>query len=819
MRKITPKIDLVDEVISYGVKKGVIHLNTSGRGQSESALILDEDTKSSVTNFGSCSYLGLEFDERLRQGAINAINKFGTQFSSSRAYVSISYYEELEALFNTIFNAYSVVTPTSTLGHIGAIPILVNDDDAVILDHQVHTSVHTAVNLVKARGVYTELVRHNKLDMLEERIKVLRQKHNKIWYMVDGVYSMYGDVTPVKDVYALMEKYPELHYYVDDAHGMSCFGKHGRGYVLSQEPMHERMVLVTSLAKAFATGGGVAVFPTKELARRFRTCATTLVTSGPMQPSGLGAAIASAKIHLTSEITEMQGQLYENIKFTNLAIRKYGLPLIAESPAPIFFIGASLPKIGYEIISRMLSDGYYLNIGTFPAVPIKNTGVRFTVTRLHTFKEIENMVAALAYHHAEVLKEENFPISKVYQAFKMKEPVEQKIQEVIVEIEKSSTLQVEHVNSIKEVNKEEWNALLGNRGSFDWEGLKFLEESFVDNASRENNWLFDYLIIRDDLNKPVLATFLTTTIWKDDMLAPEAVSLQVEAKRKVLKDDYYLTSKIVSVGSLLTEGEHIYIDRTSPYWKEAMNILLEKMARLQEKNKASGTLIRDWKQGDDEMDNFLMDNGYFKLGMPATHVVDTAQWGNKDTFLATLSKKNRRHMREGVFRHEDKYEVKIVKDATSEEIEHWYMLYMNVKNRSLLLNTFALPLKAFENMAKHENWEVMTLTLKPEFDSREDRKPVVVIFSYVTSEKYNPMIMGIDYDFQEEYKCYKQALYQLVERGGKLGKKAVNLGLAASIEKQKYGAKPLEIVAYMQAQDNYSLEVVSSVNVMESATV
>ncbi len=819
MKKTTPKIDIIDEVLSYGAKKGVMHLNTVNEQLMGNKFILDKSIGKEIINFGSCSYLGLEFDERLKKGAIDAINNYGTQFSSSRAYMSPVYYEELEALFCKIFNAYAVVTPTSTLGHIGAIPVLVDDKDAIILDHQVHNSVHTAVNLVKAKGVYTELIRHNRMDILEDRIKELRQKHNRIWYMADGVYSMYGDVTPIHEIYELMNKYPELYYYVDDAHGMSCFGERGQGYALSQKPIHERMVLVTSLAKAFATGGGVVVFPTREMARKFRTCGSTVVTSGPMQPSGLGAAIASAKIHLTSNIGDLQEQLNENIKFTNMAIKKFNLPLIAESKTPIFFIGASLPKIGYNIISRMLGEGFYVNAGIFPGVPIKNTGIRFTITKLHTFKQIENMVSALAYHHAEALKEENFPLSKIYQAFKMKEPIEQKIENAIVADEKKSMLNSFETNSITNINKQEWDNLLGNRGSYNWDGIKFLEESFTNNTEPENNWEFDYIVIKDALNKPVLATFLTTSIWKDDMMAPEGVSLQVESKRKALKDPYYLTSKIVSMGSLLTEGEHLYIDRTSPYWKEAMNILLEKIAQLQEKYNAASTLLRDLKQGDEEMDAFLMDNGYFKTSMPTNHIVDSLTWSDELEFLEGLSTRARKNVRQEVIRYLDNYEVRIVKnDASQLEIKHWYDLYMNVKSKSLLLNTFDLPYKLFTNMAINNNWEIMTLTLKSNYDTRAERKPVVVVFSYVTNEKYNPMIIGIDYSFQAKYKCYKQALYQLIIRARELGKKAVNLGFSASIEKQKYGAKVIDTVAYMQARDNYSLEVLSSMNVMEVAT-
>src|SRR6185312_3354095 len=194
-----------------------------------------------VLNFGSCSYLGLEFDSRIKAGATEAIEKYGTQFSESRAYASLGLYKELENLLEKVFEAYCVITPTTTLGHIANIPVLIDDTDAIIMDQQVHNSVQTAVQIVKARGVHTELVRHNRMDLLETRIKELRSKHKKIWYMADGIYSMFGDCSPVDEIYSLMNQYPEFYYYVDDAHGMSIHGKYGRGFVLSNHDIHPKM--------------------------------------------------------------------------------------------------------------------------------------------------------------------------------------------------------------------------------------------------------------------------------------------------------------------------------------------------------------------------------------------------------------------------------------------------------------------------------------------------------------------------------------------------------------------------------------------------
>src|SRR5690606_37928200 len=115
--------------------------------------------------------------------------------------VGITYYKEFEEKLTKIFGSPTMSMPTTTLGHISAIPVLVSPSDAVILDHQVHQSIQTAVEIVKARNTHVEIIRHNKMDVLEERIIKSSDKYDKIWYMADGVYSMFGDVTPLEEIY------------------------------------------------------------------------------------------------------------------------------------------------------------------------------------------------------------------------------------------------------------------------------------------------------------------------------------------------------------------------------------------------------------------------------------------------------------------------------------------------------------------------------------------------------------------------------------------------------------------------------------------
>ncbi len=808
MSKTNTFFETVDQIVSDGVQKGILHLYTEDLQLSGNHILLKGKK---VVNFGSCSYLGLEFDERLKNAAKLAVDNYGTQFSESRAYVSVRQYAELEGLLERIFEAHCVVTPTTTLGHIANIPVLVGDLDAVIVDHQVHSSVQTAIQLLKARGVHIELLRHNRMDLLEERVRQLRGRHRKIWYMADGIYSMFGDASPVDDVYALMDKYAELHYYVDDAHGMSIYGKHGRGSVLNNRPFHPKMVMGTSLNKAFASGGGVMVYPNAELARKVRTCGGPLITSGPMQPTALGAAVAAANIHLSDDIYEMQADLQENIRFARLMLKKYGLPVISTTGAAVFFIGVSLPKMGYNMIRRMLNAGYYLNLGIFPAVPMKNTGIRFTITRLHSFSQIESMIRTMAEEFPKALAEEGLTIQEIYKAFKLPLPEELALDKAVAAVvAQSLALKTEHYTSITQIDKSAWNTLFEGKGSFDWNGLHLLERSFTENEKPENNWHFDYLVIRDNNGQPVIATFLTTGLWKDDMLSPAAVSDQVEARR--LTDPYYLTSTVICTGSLLTEGEHIYINRLSPLWKDAMQLLFEKIYALQEKYKASNIVLRDFSGVDDELDSFFVDNGYFRIAMPDNNTVTIGNWSDRQGFVSNLSANSRVSFKKYVAKHEDKFITEIKTTSTTEELAHWYSLYLNVKEHSLALNTFTLPKKVFENIAADANWETLTLSVKDNYDFYRIEKPVCVVFCYKTAGAYIPLIIGLDYSYHKEYNTYRQALYQIMIRAKQLNYKNVYLGFSASTEKKKVGAVISPTYAYMQSKDSFNFEVLAAMN-------
>lgn len=409
-------LDIANKMIEQGRSAGIVQksvLNTESDGKT---VILEDGM---AIYFGNCSYMGLENDPRLKEAAKDAIDRHGIQFATSRSYASLSMYEEMEFLMSEIFGKPTIVAPTTTLAHLSTIPVLVSGKDAIIFDHLVHASVQNAIWMVKAGGTHVELIRHNRMDMLEDRIKELSAKHSKIWFMADGVYSMFGDAAPMKELWSLMERYENFHVYIDDAHGMSWTGKNGSGFALSQLPhFHDKMILVTSLVKGFGCSGGAIVVPDKELKQLLLNIGPSLMFSGPVMPAVMGAIIASAKIHLSDEITILQQSLAELITHFNNVSEDLHLPLIVKSENPVFFIGVGSLKNGLSIGKEMLDKGFLLNISSYPAVPYKNSGLRSIVTLHHNKQDITEMLHAFADILNNMEDQKQINRSEIHNAFK-----------------------------------------------------------------------------------------------------------------------------------------------------------------------------------------------------------------------------------------------------------------------------------------------------------------------------------------------------------------------------------------------------------------
>ncbi len=151
-----------------------------------------------------------------------------------------------------MFGGHVLVTPTTSLGHMATLPSIVESTDAVLLDHQVHASVQMAANQLRVKGCSVELIRHNNMERLEAMIERVAKTSNRIWYMADGVYSMFADFAPFEDLRALLDRHEQLYLYIDDSHGVGWAGKHGRGPALdalARPPARGRRLLAEQVLR------------------------------------------------------------------------------------------------------------------------------------------------------------------------------------------------------------------------------------------------------------------------------------------------------------------------------------------------------------------------------------------------------------------------------------------------------------------------------------------------------------------------------------------------------------------------------------------
>jgi len=357
-----------------------------------------------VANFGLCSYLGLGDDKRLKEGAFRAIERFGTSYSSSVAYTAIPLYQELKERLESMFDAHAVLAPTTTLAHFAALPVLIRPADTVLIDSVSHASVQTATQLLQANGIEMSVVSHSDVTAIETILSE-HEGRGQVWLLVDGVYSMYGDIAPAAELAVLLDRYPALHIYCDDAHGLGWDGMRGRGAYLARAGWHERLVVVAGLSKSFGATGGVIVVPDAELAEMIELVGPPLTFGGPIPPASLGAAVASADIHLSDELPQLQAELKDRIALVNRLAVDMGLPFATLDPTPIWYLEIGDYDRAAGLCVAMREAGFFVNGSAFPVVPYGHAGVRFTVTLYNSPEQIEAMLTALSELSLEVVGE------------------------------------------------------------------------------------------------------------------------------------------------------------------------------------------------------------------------------------------------------------------------------------------------------------------------------------------------------------------------------------------------------------------------------
>ena len=390
----------LEATMARGRSAGVTQLRAAALGRDGRTVTLDDGRD--VCSFATCSYLGLERDPRLAAGAIDAVQRHGVAFSASRCFVTSPLYAEADALLEQIFGRPVVLAGSTTLVHAAALPILLDRRDVVLHDAQVHHSVQTALASLGPRGPRREVVAHADLEVLEGAIRAaIEGGARRVWYCADGVYSMFGDRLDTAGLAALMERYPALHAYLDDAHGMSWCGTRGAGTLVDAPLPRERTVIATSLSKGFGCAGGLVAVPDRLTKERIENLGPSLMFSIQLPPPVLGAICASARLHLEPELIEHQRELAALMAASREVFHDHPLlgPRAARvdgPPTPVQYLVLGGNDAVLETSSALIDRGFLVNPVAFPAVPRHAGGLRLTLTRAHRLEDVRALADAIA---------------------------------------------------------------------------------------------------------------------------------------------------------------------------------------------------------------------------------------------------------------------------------------------------------------------------------------------------------------------------------------------------------------------------------------
>jgi 7-keto-8-aminopelargonate synthetase-like enzyme len=370
-----------DETAKHGLSSIVASLGKDG--------FLETGDGHRFKNLSCCSYLDLDSHPKILQGGIDALTKYGVlDHCISRIRIQIPALLELEESLSGLFDSQVITAISASAATAGILPILASghftDGHKPVMVFDKHC--HFSMNLFKPVCADETMVLtspHNGLDFLEETCK----KYDNVAYVCDGTYSM-GGHAPVKELLELQDKYG-LFLYFDDSHSLSIVGEKGQGYIRSSiDSLSDKTIIVATLNKAFGSSGGIIMFgPTgKEKALILERFGGPLAWSQPMNTAAIGASLASAEIHNSPELKDLQNKLQNNITHFDRLIEteQRGMPF------PIKLVSTS-HEHAISVGKKLYERGYYVSPVFFPIVARDKAGLRVMLRASLTEEEIQNL--------------------------------------------------------------------------------------------------------------------------------------------------------------------------------------------------------------------------------------------------------------------------------------------------------------------------------------------------------------------------------------------------------------------------------------------
>lgn len=342
-----------------------------------------------VLMFGSNAYTGLTGDERIIEAGIAAMRQYGSGCAGSRFLNgTLDIHIELERqLAEYVGKDEALCLSTGFTVNSGVVPAIVGKNDYIICDDRDHASIVDGRRLSFAKQLK---YKHNDMADLERKLQSCDASAVKL-IVVDGVFSMEGDLCNLPAIVELKHKYPGTVIMVDEAHGLGVFGKNGCGVCDHFGLTDEVDLIMGTFSKSLASIGGFIAADSTIINWLRHTC-RTYIFSASMTPASTASALKALEI-VKSEPERIQA-LWDVTNYALKRFREEGFE-IGETESPIIPLYVRDVEKTFIVTARAFDEGVFINPVIPPACAPEDTLVRYALMANHTREQVDRSVVAL----------------------------------------------------------------------------------------------------------------------------------------------------------------------------------------------------------------------------------------------------------------------------------------------------------------------------------------------------------------------------------------------------------------------------------------
>jgi len=335
---------------------------------------------------GSNNYLGLTSHPKVKEASIEAIRKYGTGCAGSRFLNgTLDIHVELEEKLARFFRKEgALVYATGYQTNLGVLSTVVGRGDVAISDRVNHASIVDGLRLSLGE---VRKFKHNDMEDLDRVLQKEAGKNKMV--VVDGVFSMEGDLSPLDEIVALRQKH-EFGIMVDDAHGVGVLGKTGRGAAEHFGVEDDVDLIMGTYSKSLATIGGFVV-ASADIIKYLKHISRSMMFSASLAPALVAAA--STALDIIDEEPERREKLWANTERMMKEFRSCGFD-IGDAASPIIPIVVGEDMLAFQMALMLQEEGVFANPVVSPATPPGRALIRTSYMATHTDEHLDRVLEA-----------------------------------------------------------------------------------------------------------------------------------------------------------------------------------------------------------------------------------------------------------------------------------------------------------------------------------------------------------------------------------------------------------------------------------------